>query len=363
MIDNSNDPNDTFTPIIKTAMRSGVKNDVYRLRSDFLIKSFVKHCCFHDKDLQKQIDDLKAELKTVYSGHSKLSQKGCAIRIDSLKSRISEREDKKTRHVYFQTDTKQLMHLACEVESDTMLQMIMQNSIFYSARKYLVCKNCSIDLAPPIELSVVPMDYPNATVKNIQQYLKPSKKTSMRRCTKCNNYGEFEVIASRIIVIDCEQFNQNHKTTHDQIADHIIFNEKRYNLKAIVVFVLWGDSNHFVAYIKRPSNIWECYDDMSTKVYKAKGSFTPKKLFYLMDESEEDPQTPSPANTTDDVSMKSDISMKINVSNEKSNTSADVSMKVHDISTKIDEKKELKCEIKLGMTDLIFTSPKNKIGV
>lgn len=84
-----------------------------------------------------------------------------------------------------------------------------------------------------------------------------------------------------------------------EISREIVFNRRRFNLKAAVE----ERGSHFIAHIKRPSNTWEQYDDCMKKISNSKNKLNIVELVYVMDDKEDDFKNYE--STYSDVSMKS----------------------------------------------------------
>lgn len=333
LIKSSKDPNDKFIPIIKSAIeRKDQQNEAYILRSEFLVSCFNKHCSHVDKSIDSQVNELKSKIKSIRQGKTKQLPTENAEKIETFTKEIQKIDAKRIRKIYFTEETAKVTHLKCETESDTMWRLIMNNSIFYSYIKTNVCKNCAENIIEPVKLPIIPLDYSNAEIEDVQKYLLPTQRISKIKCPKCGSFGQIEYHPSRVILIDSEQFKDNQadmqrKVRPEEISQKIVYNQKRFHLKAVIE----GKNGHFVSHIKRPSNEWETYDDLLYKSYKEKKPFFAVKLIYLMDEGENE-DFENQTQFDDWIKNSSDISMKSMHSNL---TKLDDSIKnISDISMK-----------------------------
>lgn len=230
-IKNTNDPNDLFVQILKLVLDGAQSKNIYQLRADFLIARYEEHCQAFDGQLMRRIHQFKAQMKLLRNGKTDHTAEERAVELHKLSEYILLEERKKIRPIYFKEETKSLVHLKCETESDTMLKMIVQNSIFYSCTKHVECTNCKTILTAPIKLPAIPMEFLIAKIDEIQSYFKPTLKVSKTMCEKCNQPGRIVLKPSRIIVIDCEQFSYRNATSLSNITQGFVYHGKKFDLK------------------------------------------------------------------------------------------------------------------------------------
>lgn len=123
----------------------------------------------------------------------------------------------------------------------------------------------------------IPCDATVFDLKNIQNYLLPSKIRSKSLCERCNKNFTTEYKPSKIIVIDSDNpdfrdiTKHTGKNTHvalpkisiSVITNEIVYADISFELRGIIEHRIQG--KHFVVYVKRQNQSWELYDDLMTK--------------------------------------------------------------------------------------------------
>lgn len=157
-------------------------------------------------------------------------------------------------------ELKNLTSFNCETAIDGLFRsMCTINADILSSRQRMEkCSSCEHEHrmeSPFVNYNANDFDF-----KDVQKSIVPER---VRVCNDCQKKTmTIEDQFHDVVVIDCEPLIKNNKltTSIENIAKQISLNDDEYVLFAVIQY----DSNikHFIPHIRRPTNTWECYDDL-----------------------------------------------------------------------------------------------------
>lgn len=235
------------------------------------------------------------------------------LRGEFLRTSFSKYCDTTDRRKIFIKDSEDIVHLDCTTDIDTMFDLIVKESKYYSIKQWSVCKLCKL-VHSKCELKTVPVDN-GANIEIFVPFIKKHEEPSMQdNCKKCNSSLMIVRQPTRILQIDCEGFNltgspkdaENDEIEFNRIPQHFQYAHRNFELKAIieVMRIQLGNMGHSVPHIKRNDGRWESFDGLKNEVGKSPEAFIVAQLIYLMREDEIEDDTYNTKYENIDIGVK-----------------------------------------------------------